>query len=84
MFTHYTKTTIFYYFWWVLITLSCKGTQKMSNSNLEPHRPVYHFTPPAHWMNDPNGMFFMKANTTYFTNITPKQRYGALCTGGMR
>lgn len=24
----------------------------------EPHRPQFHFSPPANWMNDPNGMFF--------------------------
>jgi fructan beta-fructosidase len=24
----------------------------------EPHRPQIHFSPPAHWMNDPNGMIF--------------------------
>jgi beta-fructofuranosidase len=22
----------------------------------DPHRPRYHFLPPANWMNDPNGL----------------------------
>jgi len=22
----------------------------------DPHRPIYHFLPPANWMNDPNGL----------------------------
>ena len=26
----------------------------------EPHRPQFHFTPPAQWMNDPNGMFYLE------------------------
>ena len=26
----------------------------------EPHRPQFHFTPPAKWMNDPNGMFYLE------------------------
>ena len=26
----------------------------------EPHRPHFHFTPEAHWMNDPNGMFYLE------------------------
>lgn len=33
----------------------------MSEESLS--RPLYHFTPKAHWMNDPNGMFFY--NDTY-------------------
>ena len=24
----------------------------------EPHRPQFHFSPKAHWMNDPNGMVY--------------------------
>ena len=26
----------------------------------ESTRPQYHFTPPANWMNDPNGMVYYK------------------------
>jgi beta-fructofuranosidase len=29
----------------------------------DPHRPIYHFLPPANWMNDPNG--FIQWQTTY-------------------
>ena len=28
----------------------------------EPFRSVYHHTPEANWMNDPNGMFYDEAN----------------------
>jgi fructan beta-fructosidase len=34
-----------------------------AQSYREPHRPQIHFSPEAHWMNDPNGMVY--ANGTY-------------------
>tara|TARA_R110001592_G_scaffold151883_1_gene378958 strand:+ start:187245 stop:188789 length:1545 start_codon:yes stop_codon:yes gene_type:complete len=37
----------------------------------EPHRPQYHFSPPANWMNDPNGMVFHKGNYHLFYQYYP-------------
>ena len=34
-------------------------TNAFQNERREQHRPVFHFTPPQMWMNDPNGMVYL-------------------------
>ena len=40
----------------------------------DPHRPVYHFHPPANWHNDPNGTIFYRGWHHLFYQLNP---YGA-------
>jgi fructan beta-fructosidase len=37
----------------------------------EPHRPQYHFTPAANWMNDPNGMVYLDGEYHLFYQYYP-------------
>lgn len=37
----------------------------------EPHRPQFHFSPPAHWMNDPNGMVYYAGEYHLFYQYYP-------------
>lgn len=37
----------------------------------EPHRPQFHFSPEAHWMNDPNGMVYYKGEFHLFYQYYP-------------
>lgn len=37
----------------------------------EPHRPQIHFSPEAHWMNDPNGMVYSKGTYHLFYQYFP-------------
>lgn len=37
----------------------------------DPHRPRYHFLPPANWMNDPNGLLYWKGQYHLFYQYNP-------------
>lgn len=37
----------------------------------EEYRPQFHFSPPAHWMNDPNGMFYLDGEYHLFYQYYP-------------
>ena len=37
----------------------------------DPHRPRYHFLPPAHWMNDPNGLIQWQGAYHLFYQYSP-------------
>ena len=37
----------------------------------DPHRPLYHFLPPANWLNDPNGVIQWKGQYHLFYQYNP-------------
>lgn len=44
-------------------------------------RPSLHFTPQKGWINDPNGLVFLKDNIIYFISIIRTMIAGTVCTG---
>ncbi len=61
----------------VVLVLACGKKSETSKSTssgspyAEPHRPLIHFSPPAKWMNDPNGMVYYKGNYHLFYQYYP-------------
>jgi fructan beta-fructosidase len=50
----------------------CNNSGKLvSKSNQEQYRPLLHFTPEAHWMNDPNGMVYYEGEYHLFYQYYP-------------
>lgn len=75
------KTTI-YYACLLIILASCKNEKETEKNienrtnesivNEERFRPDFHFTPQEHWMNDPNGMFYLDSTYHLYFQYYPK------------
>ena len=61
-----------------MLLCGCNETQENTVVNVpnkdyynEKHRPQFHFTPEANWMNDPNGMFYYEGRYHLFYQYFP-------------
>jgi fructan beta-fructosidase len=55
---------------WIL--LGCLLTTASGWAQPEQHRPLWHFSPPAKWVNDPNGMVYYKGEYHLFYQHYPE------------
>ncbi|MFA6032670.1 MAG: glycoside hydrolase family 32 protein [Myxococcota bacterium] len=53
-------------------TLDGGGVDASQGSRLERYRPQIHFSPPAGWMNDPNGLFYHDGRYHLFYQYAPE------------
>src|SRR5687768_4974943 len=68
----------FYFFLLIFALGACRGNEKVADGTTvdsgyyaEAHRPQFHFSPEAKWMNDPNGLVFYKGEYHLFYQYYP-------------
>ena len=67
----HTKNLLILSFYLLIIT-GCTTKKSISTAYKEQYRPQFHFSPPAKWMNDPNGMLFYKGTYHLFYQHYPE------------
>ena len=56
----------------LITVLGCiSSTNAQQPEYKEQHRPQFHFSPPAHWMNDPNGLVYYEGEYHLFYQYYP-------------
>ncbi|MDP4711458.1 MAG: glycoside hydrolase family 32 protein [Saprospiraceae bacterium] len=63
------KSLLLYSLMAILLNLSC--SPEKPEVAIEAHRPAFHFSPPAKWMNDPNGMVYYEGEYHLFYQYYP-------------
>ncbi len=67
----------------ILIMSACTSKKEtMSDTHSPNYRPVYHYTPPQNWVNDPNGMVYLDGEYHLFYQYNPfSDKWGHMSWG---
>lgn len=66
----------------VLIALTLKAVAQNATRPTPQWRPLYHFSPPANWINDPNGLIFLNgAFNLYYQHNPFENKWGHMSWG---
>lgn len=68
----------------LIMALNAKAQQNMEQPHHEPYRLQVHFSPKAHWINDPNGMVYFNHTWHLFYQYYPDGTTWGRCTGDMQ